>query len=43
MGSALKGGVDAALFGDRVETGQNLHQDQLDALQQMLDRFVPSH
>ena len=31
--------ADAAVFGDRLEAGQNLEQDQLDSLQEVFDRF----
>jgi hypothetical protein len=38
--AGLKNGVGAAVFGDRLESGQNIKQDQLDSLQQVFDRFL---
>jgi hypothetical protein len=38
--AGLKNGVGAAVFGDRLESGQDIEQDQLDSLQEVFDRFV---
>jgi hypothetical protein len=36
---ALTDGAGAAVFGDRLETGRDVEQSQLDSLQQVFDRF----
>ena len=38
--AGLKNGAGVAVFGDRLESGQNIKQDQLDSLQQVFDRFL---
>jgi hypothetical protein len=38
--AGLKNGVGAAVFGDRLESGQDIEQDQLDSLQEVFDRFI---
>jgi hypothetical protein len=38
--AGLTSGVGSAVFGDRLEAGQDLEQDQLDSLQEVFDRFI---
>jgi hypothetical protein len=33
-------GAGAAVFGDRIETGRNVEQSQLDSFQQVFNRFL---
>ena len=37
--AGLTNGVGSAVFGDRLEAGQRIEQDQLDSLQEVFDRF----
>ena len=37
---ALVDGAGAAVFGDRLETGRDVKQSQLDSLQQVFNRFL---
>jgi hypothetical protein len=39
-GLGLMDGVGAAVFGDRLDAGQDVAQNQLDSFQQVLDRFL---
>jgi len=37
---ALMNGTGAAVFGDRIETGRNVDQSQLDSFEQVFNRFL---
>ena len=37
--TTLADGMGSAVFGDRLELGHRIKQDQLDSLQEVLDRF----
>ena len=37
--ATLADGMGSAVFGDRLELGHRIKQDQLDSLQEVLDRF----
>ena len=37
--AGLTNGVGSAVFGDRIEAGQRIEQDQLDSLQEVFERF----
>jgi hypothetical protein len=39
-GLGLMDGVGAAVFGDRLDAGRDVEQNQLDSFQQVLDRFL---
>jgi hypothetical protein len=38
--AGLTDGAGSAVFGDRLEAGQDIEQDPIDSLQEVFDRFI---